>query len=660
MESLVASEGTDQTRVRRLSLEQTSPARVYFALLKRRFSGALGLEQAGVRRHVWFRGGMPVYTDWDSPADVLSEVLIGRELVSPAVCEAGLAIKVREGGSLGRILVERGELDEAMLAAALSEQCARKVSRTFELRSGPAWVDPVGPTCAELGGTTQAVNGLGLIRAGVVAYYDSPRIEVEMGNTLSGSVITTDAFLRYREHFGFRRRERAVLPLLERGVAVDEVRAQASSTEVALHLIYCLWVCQMLRSAPDRSLVGARPEGFPPLPDVGSGARPWPRSSVTAGDATVAGTGPVGHGQADGRSRDASAEPGRSAAANQRHESSTGRSPPGAREVPNDSGRRPAPSAGRSPPAALGSRPEPSTAGVSPVGREDAATASPGREASAARTVSERREHSSGGRLPRSDDPFEEQLLTLESKIRAGAHPFALMGLALDAGRKDVRSAWAVLSLRFHPDALEAEGRGHLRDRVQQVFAALSEANATLSNGTEREKLRHALEIDPDAHSSVDPTAVVRNALEAEMLARDADKFLKAGNYPRALELYERSLSLAPREVEVTASAAWCQFQLTQRSRGDAVVAIQTLEAAVTEQPKCARAHYYLGLARLAAGLEKLALTSFEAAHACDAKLIDAERQARAIRLKQKNRGRVNETKRGFGLRGLFGRKEGG
>lgn len=604
MHSRVAEDGTKSTHARAVALEQMSPARLLFALLKRRFTGTVGFDQGSARRHVWLRGGMPVYTDWDSPADVLGEVLIGTGLVSPQMCEHGLSVKAQRGGYLGRILLELGAIDEAMLVTTLTEQCARKVALVFGLQSGTAWVDPEGAPCDEVTDTLCPVNVLGLIRNGVAKHYNVARIQSEMGAALTGSVVVSDAYLRYREHFGFRRRERVLLPALERGTTLSDLYEHAASPELAMGLVYTLWVCQMLRTDAGARLANARPEGFPPMAQTDSGARPRPAASSSSSTSSAA-------------------------------QSST-TSGAGAGSVP----RRPA-----------------ASAFVSGDQRHQPFAARQDGGSSGSRALPNRGEDSHSGRLPRGDDPFENQLLTLESKLRAGAHAFALMGVSLDAGRKEVRSAWAVLSRRFHPDALEAEGRGHLRDRVQNVFAALSEANSTLSNNAERDKLKRALELDPQAGADVDPNAVVRNALEAEMLARDADKFLKAGNYPRALEIYERSLALAPREAEVQACAAWCRFQLTQRTRLDATTAMRTIAAAVDEQPRCGRAHYYLGLTRLSAGQDKLALASFEAAFEADPKLIDAERQARAIRLNSKNRSKTSEPKKSFGLRGLFGRK---
>src|SRR5690606_9490149 len=174
---------------------------------------------------------------------------------------------------------------------------------------------------------------------------------------------------------------------------------------------------------------------------------------------------------------------------------------------------------------------------------------------------------------PEPDD-FEVQLATLETKVASEAHAFALFGLDLDADRKQIRAVWAELSKTFHPDALEGAGRSSLRDRVERVFAALSEAYGVLSDKDQREQLREALSTVGDSLKAGDDTAaVVRNAFEAELLARDADKLLAAGQWARAAELFARAHTLSPKDSDVEAALRYAEFR-----RGDSSDASSTIK----------------------------------------------------------------------------------
>jgi tetratricopeptide (TPR) repeat protein len=262
------------------------------------------------------------------------------------------------------------------------------------------------------------------------------------------------------------------------------------------------------------------------------------------------------------------------------------------------------------------------------------------------------------------DAEFEARLVALETKVAAHANAFALFDLNHEAERAQVRAAWADLSKTFHPDALEGTGRRALRPRVEPVFAALSEAYGVLSDKDQRQKLREAIAA---AGSSVtaddDASVVVRNAFEAEMLARDADKQLRAKQWPRALELFERAHDLSPQDSDIEAALHYSRFRAGTGDQAQALATITILEKLVELQPICARAYYFCALIQL--GIEDLqgAKRNFTKASKLDPRNIDAERQLRAIRMREhgptanspQSKEDKDKKKGGFaGLRGLF------
>lgn len=270
---------------------------------------------------------------------------------------------------------------------------------------------------------------------------------------------------------------------------------------------------------------------------------------------------------------------------------------------------------------------------------------------------------------PSADDAeFEARLVALEAKVAANANAFALFDLGLDAERAEVRTAWADLSKTFHPDALEGTGRRGLRSRVEPVFAALSEAYGVLSDKDQRQKLRDAISAGGSSvKAGDDANTVVRNAFEAEMLARDADKLLRAKQWTRALELFERAYGLSPQDGDIEAALHYSRFRAGRGEQGDALTTISALEKVIVDQPICARAYYFCALIQL--GIEDLqgAKRNFAKAAKLDPRNIDAERQLRAIRMreggptantpqtKQEREKEAEKKKSGFaGLRGLF------
>jgi curved DNA-binding protein CbpA/cell division septation protein DedD len=266
------------------------------------------------------------------------------------------------------------------------------------------------------------------------------------------------------------------------------------------------------------------------------------------------------------------------------------------------------------------------------------------------------------------DAQFEARLVALEAKVAANANAFVLFDLGIEAERAEVRAAWADLSKTFHPDALEGTGRRALRPRVEPLFAALSEAYGVLSDKEQREKLRDAISAGGSSvKSGEDTSAVVRNAFEAEMLARDADKLLRAKQYARALELFERAHDLSPQDGDIEAALLYSRFRAGRGDQGEALATISALDKLIEGQPICARAYYFCALIQL--GIEDLqgAKRNFAKAAKLDERNIDAERQLRAIRMREggptantpmskEEREKEQAKKKGSfaGLRGLF------
>jgi tetratricopeptide (TPR) repeat protein len=238
---------------------------------------------------------------------------------------------------------------------------------------------------------------------------------------------------------------------------------------------------------------------------------------------------------------------------------------------------------------------------------------------------------------------FIAELEGMEQRIGEHAHAFTLLGIDLDAGKREVRRAFGELSRRFHPDAMEARGLGYLRQRVGQVFAALSEAQMLLSDQEKRESLRIAIEKGVSIDSTTDATAMARAAFESDVLAREGDKLLRGNRFDRALDHYEQALALAPDEPDVQAAAAWCRYNLSQRTRSDAVAVEKLLGDIVDQFKMIARAHYFRGMVLKDLGAIDPAIRELHRAVELDPRLIDAERQARALRLAKPAQGKTGK-----------------
>ncbi|WP_434420481.1 DUF4388 domain-containing protein [Nannocystis pusilla] len=229
---------------------------------------------------------------------------------------------------------------------------------------------------------------------------------------------------------------------------------------------------------------------------------------------------------------------------------------------------------------------------------------------------------------------FAGELERLEAAIAGGANAFDLLGLATTADRAQIRAAWHVLSRRFHPDSLPHQGLGHLRERSQAVFAALSEAYQRLSDDAQREQIVALLRGgQPITRVAAGPSA--QQVLESEMVVREGDKLLRAGNFDRALERYRAAAALNPEELEIRAALAWCEYQLAADKAAVRDATRAALFEVLARQPRCVRAHYDLGLLSLGSGDDEQALLHFNQVLELEPDSIDAKRQIHAIQLRR-------------------------
>ncbi|MFO0601907.1 MAG: J domain-containing protein [Polyangiales bacterium] len=79
---------------------------------------------------------------------------------------------------------------------------------------------------------------------------------------------------------------------------------------------------------------------------------------------------------------------------------------------------------------------------------------------------------------------------------RLGEGPYALLGVARDATRPEVRSAYFERMKRFHPEVFGDRELSLYRPRVEAIHAALTEAFATLCDAQRRSSLDAALDAE--------------------------------------------------------------------------------------------------------------------------------------------------------------------
>ncbi|MBX7079683.1 MAG: hypothetical protein K1X88_10885 [Nannocystaceae bacterium] len=202
-----------------------------------------------------------------------------------------------------------------------------------------------------------------------------------------------------------------------------------------------------------------------------------------------------------------------------------------------------------------------------------------------------------------AEDPvaFEQALVVLEQQIEANADPNVILALATDADAEAIESAFTQLAARFDPRTLPPEGGRALHERLTVVNAALARV---------RSAARHR-----------------RQAL-AEIAGL---RMVAEGKHARGLALLDEAVDLGAHGPEIECARTWARLQLGDRSDAELKRTDAQLDRILLAAPDVAAGHYYRGF--VLAGLNKSAdaAAAFKRALELDPRMVDAERQLRAL-----------------------------
>ena len=609
-------EAAQQDSAQTFDLARGPLAKLFFGLLKQRFTGTLTIEQAELgARHIYLRGGMPIYTNWRSATDTLGEIMLSQRMISSSQLNTALSTLVSQGGRLGDVLRQMGWVDETKLSQLLLLQCTRKLRSLFRLRSGLIEIRSGEHGLGENDDLKGQVNVLALIWQGISTHYRSEELDTLLQPLGNAPIQLHPNAARYLAHFGFPSSVAPCIERLRQGAAISTFVGQDGCPDSGgRQLAFTLMNCEMLQvHKPASVATPARPARPAAAPAQHAANQATSRPSTPAQTAPPA-------TNANGAASSSSAL-----------------------KSPDTSGTKSIRSPMRGRPS------EPST----PTTAQSSKTAAPRTESA---TNSNAR-----GNVDRAK--IEPELAAIEKRIAQAAHPFALFELPIEADRAAIRSKWAQLSREFHPDKFSTPQAADLKPRVQRVFAELSGAYSMLSNKEQREMLRVTIKmggkINQDSSVASQANDLLRQTMRAEGILRDGERWLKKNSYAKAQAHYQEVLEILPDDPDALAGEAWCSYQLAQRTPEAGATASQRLLKATQIQPKCASAWFFLGQIQLNLGQVASATTSLEKAVALDSRNVDAQR---FLRVAQQTRAQPQTSSREETNKpkGLFGGLLGG
>ncbi len=221
---------------------------------------------------------------------------------------------------------------------------------------------------------------------------------------------------------------------------------------------------------------------------------------------------------------------------------------------------------------------------------------------------------------------LRERLINKVNQMRKLDY-FELLGVPPTASREEIKRSYFALAKEYHPDKHFGSSSAEVRQLAAQIYDLISNAHDTLTDPAERERYTKELATG----FKRDMSDEVNKILAAEGKFQKGEELLRQRQLVEAQHLFEEAIALYPDEGEFHAYLGWCRFQ--QAPHDGAVVddALNTLEQAISLNPKLDKSYLFTGYIYKATGRPDKAERSFERAIQCNPDCTEALRELRLL-----------------------------
>jgi curved DNA-binding protein CbpA len=204
---------------------------------------------------------------------------------------------------------------------------------------------------------------------------------------------------------------------------------------------------------------------------------------------------------------------------------------------------------------------------------------------------------------------------------------FEILALPKNATRDDVKRAYFALAKEFHPDKHFGSASAEVRALAQQIYDLISQAHDVLSDPGER--TRYEKELKGGAKPKQGDE--VGKILAAEGKFQKGEEMMRRRDFAQAHQLFKDAVGLYGDEGEFHAWLGWSQFQLDPKSPASVAAAQETIERAISLNPRLDKSYLFLGYINKAEGRPDKAEKLFEKAIQANPDCTEALRELRLL-----------------------------
>lgn len=249
---------------------------------------------------------------------------------------------------------------------------------------------------------------------------------------------------------------------------------------------------------------------------------------------------------------------------------------------------------------------------------------------------------SQAGFVAFGDDPLLKKELSEANAVNAEFERlsqknfFEILNVSEANSDDDVRSQYAELAKKYHPDKIRAEAAPELLEARRKIFALVSEAAEALE--TENQRYQYAHDLEQGVVGGKDDAEKLQASLQAETLYKKAEILLKVRKYDEARAQIEQAIELNGADTEFKILRAYLSY-LIRAKRGEAQAgaekATKAILALMKNDANIASGYLYLGHLQNALDKPELALKYFEKVLEYDEHHAEATSQVRVLRMRK-------------------------
>ena len=231
---------------------------------------------------------------------------------------------------------------------------------------------------------------------------------------------------------------------------------------------------------------------------------------------------------------------------------------------------------------------------------------------------------------PAEDDALRAELAAMAERMRS-ADAFVVLGVERTAGDGEIRTAYAELAKRSHPDRF-AGASGTVHQMAEEVFGLVSAAYESIADSAARLRTLREESSRRRLQQEIDES---QRAVRAESEFQKGEAALRARRAEQALAHFQTAVEAYPEEGEYHAALGYA-LHLTEPN--DALTlkkAYAHIQKGRKLAPDRAKPYLYLGRLSLAEGRAEVAEKLFARAVQLDPDGLEALRELRLINLRR-------------------------